>query len=54
MIIVAKFKGTASLGYIPGDTYRLKITGSTICRVDGSGACPYKSLESFFKNWDVI
>lgn len=54
MKIVAKFIGTNSLGYENGKEYGLIIKGLQITRLDGTGACPYGSIESFFNNWIIV
>lgn len=54
MIIEAKFIGKNSLGYEHGKTYKLKLKGNTITRIDGSGVCVYESLVSFLQNWVEI
>ncbi len=54
MRISAKFIGENSLGYIKNRIYTLIIRENIVCRYDGTGICPYSTLESFFKNWKVI
>lgn len=51
MIINATFIGTNSLGYEKGKKYDLKLDGSTICRLDGTGKCTYQSIRAFLSNW---
>lgn len=54
MKIIAKFIGEDSLGYEHGKSYVLYIHNNYIKREDGSGVCPYNSLELFFKNWTIL
>ncbi|TDD77165.1 hypothetical protein [Flavobacterium caseinilyticum] len=57
MEIKAKFTGTNSLGYENGKEYELKLSdikSLSINRLDGTGKCPYESLSSFLKNWNII
>lgn len=57
MIIIARFIGSSSLGYIHGKDYKLKVDdrlGMSVTRIDGGGYCPYESLSAFLKNWDRI
>jgi hypothetical protein len=51
MNITATFIGANSLGYEKGKKYDLKLDGSTICRLDGTGKCPYQSIRAFLSNW---
>lgn len=58
----ARFIGEdGSLGYQKGRVYELVVVEDsrpgrfiTISRLDGSGKCPYASLESFMRNWEPI
>lgn len=55
MTVVARFKGQqGSLGYVCGKVYILTIHNNYIKRADGTGVCPYSSLEAFFENWTVV
>jgi hypothetical protein len=56
MTIIATFKGQdGSLGYNNGHVYTLKLVGpNTIQRMDGSGRCAYRSLETFLSNWNYV
>lgn len=57
----ARFKGSdGSLGYQVGRIYDLRVYGSTpgtfasVSRIDGSGRCPYASLDAFLRNWEPL
>lgn len=56
--VIAKFKGTPSLGYMTGKSYELSLIMSNskvwISREDGSGECPYDTLTGFLKNWEIL
>lgn len=58
--MIKRFIGKdGSLGYRTGQIYRLierpyKNYPIAISQPDGSGLCPYSSLESFNKNWEDI
>lgn len=57
MLINAKFIGeNGSLGYIHGKVYNLAIDKNTIYLngKNNNHECPYQTIESFLKNWDVI
>ncbi len=54
MIIEAKFIGKPSLGYENGKKYKLRIDANSICRLDGTGKCPYGSVAAFMRNWTEI
>lgn len=60
-VVKAQFKGAdGSLGYIRHQVYELRIYAErpgapiTISRFDGSGKCPYASLEAFLANWTPL
>jgi hypothetical protein len=46
-----------SLGYRHGQLYELRFVEDdrhfvTIERIDGTGRCPYASMNAFLRNWD--
>lgn len=66
--LTAQFVGAdGSLGYCTGKEYKLTVVRYSwwqrwlmsgkavfhIARADGTGECPYQSLESFWRNWRV-
>lgn len=60
-VVRAQFRGMdGSLGYIRHQVYELRTYGEqpgapiTISRLDGSGKCPYASLEAFLANWTPL
>jgi hypothetical protein len=58
MTIHAKFIGPkTSLGYVPGEVYRLIIdpnSPNTITNVTGKGKCVYGSVHAFLSNWSIV
>lgn len=57
--VTARFVGQSSMGYKHGECYNLCVEVRqrgqgqvTIRRSDGSGFCPYESIEAFEKNWE--
>lgn len=52
MKVRATFVGKqGSLGYQTGHTYNLTIKGNDVRQ---PGFCPYSSVETFLKNWNII
>lgn len=56
MRINAVFVGpTESMGYKPGEEYELTVKGMTIYPAVSLGKpCPYSSIESFLRNWEIL
>jgi hypothetical protein len=67
MLVKARFVGEdGSLGYRHGKEYTLKVSEGVFfyaLKVErtglqkfmyGAGACPYKTVDSFKKNWQVL